>query len=261
MPSNPDLPNYGINEFEGDSSFLAIDPANINKVNRFKSVKKPVKRRLWLFQFIISSLTLIALWSFVQRLLEVGWLRVQEFAYRILPEPIIEEVTRKPVTETPPQEDPTYKVQRIKLANEDEYHEYLSTISLKHISAEDVIRPHRNERNGVANELPPKKYWKRLKATLEVADALIDELGVPLKAINSAYRSPKYNAACPGAASNSYHTRNMALDLMLACSPKEAARAAKKLRAKGVFRGGIGVYSSFIHIDTRGKNANWGIPV
>ena len=111
--------------------------------------------------------------------------------------------------------------------------------------------------------------WKNVKKheeaadtdRVELADALIAELGVPLKMINSAYRSPKYNAACPGAASKSYHTRNMALDLMFECCPKDAAKAAKKLRSRGEFKGGIGVYSSFIHIDTRGKNADWGMPV
>ena len=144
---------------------------------------------------------------------------------------------------------------------EDEYPEVLAGLELKHIRPEEVIRPHRNIRSGVQNELPPEKYWKRIKPTLELADALIAELGVPLKMINSAYRSPKYNAACPGAASKSYHTRNMALDLMFECCPKDAAKAAKKLRSRGEFKGGIGVYSSFIHIDTRGKNADWGMPV
>ncbi|MDF1751890.1 MAG: D-Ala-D-Ala carboxypeptidase family metallohydrolase [Verrucomicrobiales bacterium] len=257
MPSGRDLPNYGINDFEGDSSFIAIDPALIDKVNRYK----PVKRRRWFLQFMLSSALLIAIGATITNLLEKGWSHVRAFAYRVLPEPIIEEVTRKPVTATPPAADPTYKVQRVKLKNEDKYSSYLASLSLKNISPEDVIRPHRNELGGVCNELPPERYWKRMKTTLEVADALVTELGVPLKMINSAYRSPKYNAACPGAASNSYHTRNMALDLMFACSPKEAARAAKKLRDKGIFKGGIGVYSTFIHIDTRGKNANWGIPV
>lgn len=257
MPSNPDITSYGTNEFEGDSSFLAIDPANLRKTNRYR----PGKRRRWFLQFMMSSVVFVALASTILGLIEKGWSQVRALAYRILPEPIIEEVTRKPVTETPPTEDPTYKVQRSKLANEDEYLAYLATIGLENIKPEDVIRPHRNVRNGVANELPPEKYWKKIKATLVVADKLAGELGVPLKAINSAYRSPKYNSACPGAASNSYHTKNMALDLMFACSPKEAALAAKKLRSKGVFKGGIGVYSTFIHIDTRGRNANWGIPV
>ena len=163
---------------------------------------------------------------------------------------------------TPCEEPPgaSREVQRV-LKDEDEYLKHLSTITLNHIKPEDVIRPHRNVLKGVKNRLPPKKYWKRINKTLLVADALCAELGVPLKAINSAYRSPAYNAKCPGAAKNSYHTKNMALDLMFECSPKVAGRAAKKLRGKGVFKGGIGVYSGFIHIDTRGRNANWGIRV
>ena len=72
------------------------------------------------------------------------------------------------------------------------YREYIDSLGLKNISASTLIRPHRNVLNGVKNELPPKRYWKRIKATLEVVDALQDELGVPLRMINSAYRSPKY---------------------------------------------------------------------
>lgn len=30
------------------------------------------------------------------------------------------------------------------------------------------------------------------------------------------------------------------------------------MRDAGAFTGGIGVYQSFVHVDTRGKNANFG---
>ncbi len=152
-------------------------------------------------------------------------------------------------------------VQKGKLENEDEYRAFIASLGLKYISATEVIRPHRNIRNGIPNELPPQRTWKRLSEALLAADAIREELGVPLRMINSAYRSRHYNAECSGAVSNSYHTKNMALDLVYACSPKEAAKAAQKLREEGVFTGGIGVYSSFIHIDTRGRKADWGMSV
>jgi len=33
---------------------------------------------------------------------------------------------------------------------------------------------------------------------------------------------------------------------------------AKKMREEGLFRGGLGLYKTFIHLDTRGRNATWG---
>jgi len=258
MTLHPKSTNRKIDRFEGDFSFLSNGLPQDNKANRPKSVK----RRNWILQFFLSSLTLLLIGSGIWTLLDRGWQRFKSFVISHLPEPILEDVIHKEVVEeVAPAEDPTYEVQHAKLENEDEYREFLASIALQHISPEDVIRPHRNQRGGVANELPPKKYWERMRATLLVADTLQDELGVPLRMINSAYRSPAYNSACPGSASNSYHTKNMALDLVFACSPREAARAAKKLRDKGCFKGGIGVYASFIHIDTRGKNVDWGISV
>ncbi|WP_075087948.1 D-Ala-D-Ala carboxypeptidase family metallohydrolase [Verrucomicrobium spinosum] len=76
--------------------------------------------------------------------------------------------------------------------------------------------------------------------------------------IASAYRSPAYNATCPGAAPQSFHLHNLALDLVYDCPPAKVAEAAHALRNRGFFRGGIGKYPSFTHIDTRGKNADWG---
>jgi Peptidase M15 len=253
------LENHGeIDRFEGDFSFLieGLPP------NYQANLRKSVKRRRWLQQFGIASLTLVLLGTGILAMLDRAWQRLKIFAISQLPESIIEEVMNQPVVdEAAPSEDTTYQVQRAKLANEDEYRDFIASLGLRHITPEAVIRPHRNQRKGVANEIPPQKYWEKIRPTLEAAEAIQDELGVPLRLINSAYRSPEYNAACAGSASNSYHTKNMALDLVFACSPREAAQAAKKLRSQGCFKGGIGVYASFIHIDTRGKNVDWGISV
>ena len=109
----------------------------------------------------------------------------------------------------------------------------------------------------MANELPPRKLWEKLAPTLRVADELRERLGVPLQKITSAYRAPHYNIKIPGAAPNSYHTRNQALDLVFGCSASEAIAVAQELRRERFFRGGIGIYPYFIHIDTRGYNATW----
>lgn len=247
------------------------------RANRFR----PQRRRRWFLKFVLSSGILLLLGLAVTRALDRVWSEVREILTRLLPDfPVDAQLERieaasvgssrsfvanNPVTSSPidssSEDDPAVERKGRSLRYEDEYREYIDGFGLKSIRAEDLIRPHRNITRGVKNELPPKRYWNRIRKPLQIAEALQEELGVPLKRINSAYRSPKYNAACPGAASNSYHTRNMALDLVFDCSPKEAARAVKKLRSRGDFKGGLGVYSSFIHIDCRGRNANWGMRV
>ena len=246
-----------LKEFEGDSSFIAQKTGLPGRVNRFKSKR----RRRWFLQFLASGAILVVLGTIVLNMMDHLWRILREIAFRVLPDPIVEEIKKVEeefVSEKNENDQSQYGVQENRLDHEEEYKEYLASLDLEVICPEDVIRPHRNIRNGVANELPPKRYWKRIKPTLAAVEAIQKELGVPLKMINSAYRSPAYNKQCSGAVRNSYHTKNLALDLVFACSPITAGKAAKKLRSQGVFKGGVGVYSSFIHIDTRGKNATWG---
>lgn len=139
-----------------------------------------------------------------------------------------------------------------------DYQTFLDSLSLRHIRPMEMIRPHFNMRGSVCNSLPPRDAWRNIAPTLRVADELRQQLGSRLHTILSAYRSPAYNAVCPGAAPNSFHVRNMALDLAFDCPPAEVAKAAEALRDKGFFKGGIGRYPTFTHIDTRGYQADWG---
>lgn len=139
-----------------------------------------------------------------------------------------------------------------------DYESFLKGLGLRHIRPMEMIRPHFNVRGAVCNSLPPREAWRNIAPALRVADELRQQLGSRLTTILSAYRSPAYNAACPGAATQSFHMRNMALDLAFDCAPAEVAKAAEALRNKGFFCGGIGRYPTFTHIDTRGYNADWG---
>lgn len=138
------------------------------------------------------------------------------------------------------------------------YAAFIGGLQLKNFTVRQVIEPHLKMRGNVRCGLPPTAMWKRMKATLLVADEIATQLGEKPEVVISAYRSPAYNARCPGAASGSQHTRNTALDLQFPSSPKTVAAVAKELRAKGLFKGGVGLYSGFVHIDTRGTNATWG---
>ncbi len=137
------------------------------------------------------------------------------------------------------------------------YARYIKRLRLRNISVQQVIVAHARRKGSVWNTLPPKSTWPNMRKSLLVADKMVDRVGRPLKRIASAYRSPAYNARCPGAKPRSWHKRNFALDLQFHASPWTVTKAARQLRREGYFKGGIGHYSSFTHVDTRGHNVDW----
>ena len=138
------------------------------------------------------------------------------------------------------------------------YAHYILDLNLKNITPQMVIAPHFKKRGTVQNTLPPKEMWNKMKPTLLVIDALSESMGSPINDIVSAYRSPTYNRAVRGK-SRSYHMSNQAVDVTFKkANPWRVAKAVRHLRDKEKeFKGGIGTYSGFVHIDTRGQNVNW----
>ena len=82
-------------------------------------------------------------------------------------------------------------------------------------------------------------------------------MNVGVKEVVSAYRSPAYNARCAGAKRRSWHQANVAVDVKFHTGARNVTATARNLRDRGLFKGGVGSYSSFTHIDTRGQNVNW----
>ena len=72
--------------------------------------------------------------------------------------------------------------------------------------------------------------------------------------INSGYRSPEHNKAV-GGVSNSQHVKGTAADIVVAdTDPLTVGQIAEYyLNTKG----GIGVYKSFTHVDTRANRSRW----
>lgn len=143
---------------------------------------------------------------------------------------------------------------------------FIDRLGLKFFKGTEIADYANRVRDGVRNKLPPESLWPNIVPTLIVADALRAAVGVPLT-ITSAYRAPAYNAAV-GGETNSYHMRFMALDVApFSIGAKRLAAAARKLRGKKfvvpdsresfVWRGGVGEYPKFVHIDCRGYDANW----
>lgn len=142
-------------------------------------------------------------------------------------------------------------------SNLDAYANYLAGLKLRHVTPEQVIAAHAKRRGSVWNSLPPKSLWKNMKPTLKVVDKVAAELGQPVKEIVSAYRSPAYNARCAGAKSRSWHMSNVAVDVTFGTRAWNVASKARSLRSRGLFKGGVGRYSGFTHIDTRGQSVDW----
>lgn len=138
-----------------------------------------------------------------------------------------------------------------------EYARYLSNLRLKSISVAQVIEAHAKNRGPVWNSLPPKSWWTRMGYTLRVADRVALEMGVNEVEIISAYRNPAYNANCEGAKAHSWHQANVAVDVKFPVRPSKVTAAARDLRERGLFKGGVGGYWNFTHIDTRGENTDW----
>ena len=78
-----------------------------------------------------------------------------------------------------------------------------------------------------------------------------DHFGKPVYL--TAYRCPTHNARTPNAAPNSYHCYGQAADFHIdGVAPAEIAKYAESIGVKG-----IGLYDTFVHIDTRKVKSFW----
>jgi len=111
------------------------------------------------------------------------------------------------------------------------------------------------------NKNPPRDLWRNIAHTAQVLDRLRGLMGAPIQT-TSVYRSPAYNKKV-GGAKHSQHLKFCAVDFIVKSQsgPAQWASVLRQLRSDGsrekMFKGGVGVYPSFVHVDTRGRNADW----
>jgi lysozyme family protein/uncharacterized protein YcbK (DUF882 family) len=109
---------------------------------------------------------------------------------------------------------------------------------------------------GQDNSLPPQELWSNVVPLVKVLDELRSRLGNSI-VLTSVYRSEAHNSAV-GGVKGSQHSRFCAADFQAAHgTPRDWAAMLRMMREAKLFRGGIGLYSSFVHVDTRGWNADW----
>jgi hypothetical protein len=137
------------------------------------------------------------------------------------------------------------------------YANYIKALKLKNVTPYMVLYPHFKTRGRRKNSLPPRYMWRNIATTLRVIDALSSRMRATPKELVSIYRSPTYNRAVRGR-SQSQHLHNRAVDIQFnGVSAYTVSSVVRKMRSEGAFKGGVGRYSSFTHIDTRGHNADW----
>jgi len=139
---------------------------------------------------------------------------------------------------------------------------FIAGLSLQHFSADEFLVLGGSNSAGACqglNTFPPRELWPNLKNTAHMLDQIRSELGASIR-ISNCYRTPDYNKCVKGKP-DSAHLRFNAIDFTCqAGTPEIWRRVAARLRdGNPKFMGGIGVYHSknFVHIDTRGSQADW----
>ena len=103
----------------------------------------------------------------------------------------------------------------------------------------------------------PEELLANVRKLAKNLQVIREHIGKPIKVI-SGYRSPSYNRRI-GGARRSQHMLATAADIKVAAmSPSEVKAVIVGLIKSGkIDSGGVGLYKTFTHYDTRGRNARW----
>ena len=140
------------------------------------------------------------------------------------------------------------------MSSEQGFQRLLTKWGVKNFTAKEFFYRGASDEQLNLNTDPPAALWPNMERTAKVLDEARKRLGASIR-ITSAYRSPAYNKRI-GGVSNSTHVRFNATDLVTA-QPASLYLVLLDLRREGMFKGGLGLYRSFDHLDTRGTNATW----
>lgn len=129
---------------------------------------------------------------------------------------------------------------------------------VKHFEWHEFLVKGGNNTTSGLNTDPPRALWGNILQVARILDRFRDEIEHTV-VLTSVYRSPAYNATLPGAAKSSQHMQFKAVDFKVvgAGTPRDWAKIIRSYRSQKMFEGGVGVYETFVHVDTRGFNVDW----
>lgn len=104
---------------------------------------------------------------------------------------------------------------------------------------------------------PGADVLKNLTNLAKQLEALRNAINMPIRII-SGFRSREHNVKIGGAV-NSFHVMGMAADIQVkGMTPTQVAKAIELLIKDGKMKqGGLGVYRTWVHYDTRGTLSRW----
>ena len=144
---------------------------------------------------------------------------------------------------------------------------FIDALGLRYFAGREFTPYWSRSRRGVRNGVPPEVLWRNVIPVLVVLDHFRHAHGAPVS-MTSTYRRPAYNAVLPDTAPDSYHMDFVAIDFQSTKgTPAQWAARLDAMRGKRYplpsgqglieFRGGIGIYDTFCHVDTRGYDFDW----
>lgn len=135
------------------------------------------------------------------------------------------------------------------------YKEWLYAQDVRFDFHDEIATMANHSKDGVLNDTPPVELWHAIVPTVRLVELIREQFGPTT--LNSAYRTPQYNLAV-AKSTDSQHSHNTALDFKCKTgSPVQWRSFLRELRTQKVFTGGIGIYPTFVHVDTRGTVADW----
>lgn len=140
------------------------------------------------------------------------------------------------------------------MTNQQQFQKLLTSWGVTNFTAAEFFYRGASDAKLQLNTDPPAALWPNMEQTAKVLQEARNRLGKPIR-ITSAFRNPVYNRKIGGVA-NSTHVQFNATDLVTA-QPASLYLILLDLRREGFFKGGLGLYRSFVHIDSRGVNATW----
>lgn len=100
----------------------------------------------------------------------------------------------------------------------------------------------------------PSMYWNNLQKLMNMLEEIRSAVGNRAIFIHSGYRTVSHNNKCGGAKKSQHLTASAADIKVSGMKPSDVYAICDRLVGS---RGGVGKYSTFVHVDVRGKRARW----